>query len=254
MHELIAFLNSLPPEAISLAMIFMAYGGALFMMRAFGLNGLIAFVIVAIIGANIQVIKTAQFSVFTHPVALGTELFASTYLVMDIITEFYGAARARKVIWIGFACQLLFSAFMILLLGYHPVDTTAGSDAAVVESALSTILQPQPGLVAAGMISYLISQNLDVTIYSWMKRQTHGGSLWLRNQFSNVAAALIDNTIFSVFAWEIFAEKPVPIDSLIFTYILGTFWIRVIISAGDLPFMYLSRKIFAHSGEKAAQA
>ena len=247
MGTVIAFLTTLPPEALSLAMIATAYGGVLVMMRLFGLTGLTAFIIVAIIAANFQVMKTVQFSVFAHPVALGTELFTSTYLAIDVIAENYGAAAARRTIWTGFACQLLFTFVMLLTLGYHPLPEGAG-----IEGALTTLMLPQVGLLAAGLMSYLLSQHLDVTIFAWLKRRTGGRQLWLRNGASNIAAALLDNTVFSILAWRVFAAHPIPWDSLIFTYILGTFYIRVFVSLLDTPFIYLSRKVFRMTPHREA--
>lgn len=228
-------------------MIFVAYSGVLVFMRLFGLGGLAAFIVVAILGANIQVLKVAQFSVFEHPVALGTELFASTYLAIDIVAEYYGKQQARKIIWIGFACQILFTLLMILTLGYaSPLASTAQEVVRIeeVENALDVILQPQAGLLAAGLTSYLLSQHLDVSIFVWLRRETGGRFLWLRNGASNIVAAFVDSAVFSFLAWRVFAQEPISYDVLLHTYILGTFYIRVFVSLLDTPFMYLSRLLF----------
>lgn len=241
-------MNRAPPGVIALLMLLAAYSGVLMMMRFFGIYGLVAFVVVAILGANIQVLKVVQFAVFPHPVALGTILFASTYLAIDLITEYYGAQLARRIIWLGFCCVLLFNIFMILMLGYRPVDVAiAGPEyafAVETEKSLKTVIQPQLGLLVAGLTSYLISQHLDVWLFAYLKRKTSGGSLWLRNNVSAIVSALIDNTVFSLLAWRIFAATPVPWDTLVYTYILGTFSARVCIALLDTPFMYLSRRVF----------
>ena len=244
MDALITLLHALPPEAMSLAMVATAYGGVLLLFRLFGLPGIAAFVVLALLGGNIQVIKVAKFSVFQSPVALGTELFASTYLAMDVIAENYGPGQARRTIWLGFTSQLLFAWIMILTLGYRPLTGPGAADQAGVEGALKALMQPQMGLLAAGLISYAISQNLDVTIFARLKRATRGGQLWFRNGVASLAAALTDNIIFSTLAWEVFTEKRVPLHDLIFTYILGTFYIRALVSLLDTPFMYMSRKVY----------
>lgn len=235
---LIAWMHQAPPELIEITMLVCAYGGALVMFRLFGLTGLIAFNVLALIGANIQVLKVVQFHVLPEPVALGTILFSSSFLTIDLITEYYGAAVARRTIWLGFCALLLHNTFMLLTLGYAPLAT---ADAQHVETALSTLVAPQPGLLAAGLIAYLVSQNLDVTIYSRLKKSTGGRFLWLRNIAATAPAVLIDNTVFSVLAWQVFAAKPVPLDTLVSTYILGTFFVRMLITVLDTPFMYLSR-------------
>ena len=262
MHEIITIfveaMNRAPPGVVALFMLLTAYGGVLVLMRLFGIYGLVAFVIVAILGANIQVLKVVQFAVFPHPVALGTILFASSYLAIDLVTEYYGSALARRIIWLGFCCVLLFNVFMILMLGYRPVDVeTSGPEYAFAietERALKLVIQPQLGLLVAGLTSYLISQHLDVWLFAYLKRKTSGGSLWLRNNVSAIAAAFIDNTVFSLLAWRIFAATPVPWDTLIYTYILGTFSARVFIALLDTPFMYLSRRVFRNSPHYVAPA
>lgn len=253
MVHLIEAMRSLPPELLSLILIAVSYSGVLIFMRYFGLSGVAAFFVLAVIGANIQVLKVVKFSVFDHPVALGTELFASSYLAIDIVTENYGKEQARKIIWIGFACQILFTALMLITLGYASPLVGSAEDLArigAVESALNTILQPQAGLLAAGLFSYLLSQHLDVSIFVWLRRETGGRFLWLRNGASNIVAALVDTIVFSFLAWRVFAPEPVPLDALLYTYILGTFCIRVFVSLLDTPFMYLSRRVFR--GERGA--
>jgi len=251
MGELVSFLigqmNAAPPELISLLMLISAYGGVLVLMRKFGAHGLVAFVVIALVAANIQVLKVVQFTVLPQPVALGTVLFSSTYLAMDLLAEYYGAALARKTIWIGFFCLLFYNLFMLLTLGYRPLTAQAATGmvptAAETENALKLLVQPQLGLLLAGLISYLVSQHLDVFLYTKVKRSTHGKRLWLRNGIATIISALVDNTVFSILAWEVFAATPVPLNQLIFTYILGTFLARVLVALLDTPFMYLSRQI-----------
>ena len=67
--------------------------------------------------------------------------------------------------------------------------------------------------------------------------------MWLRNNASTAISALIDNTIFSVLAWIVFAADPLPWSTVIFTFILGTYWLRLIVAAMDTPIIYLSRYV-----------
>ena len=54
------------------------------------------YTVIAVIGANIQVLKIVDFPFFSNPIALGTILFASTFLTTDILTEYYGSKFAKK--------------------------------------------------------------------------------------------------------------------------------------------------------------
>src|SRR5262249_51648099 len=152
-----------------------------------GLIGLVAFAVLAIVGANIQVLKVVQFTILPQPVALGTILFSSSFLAVDLITEYFGPATARRTIWLGFCCLLLHNVFMLLTLGYRPLDPSTPESLAV-EGALATFAAPQPALLAAGLVSYLVSQHLDVALYAKLKRATQGQHLWLRNVAATVPA------------------------------------------------------------------
>ncbi len=73
----------------------------LLLLRLFGEVGIFIYTVIAIISANIQVLKIVEFPFFSNPIALGTILFSSTFLATDILTEYYGSKVARKNILVG---------------------------------------------------------------------------------------------------------------------------------------------------------
>lgn len=242
---LVAFLNALPPELVLVLEAVLCFSAILGMARWFGAAGLYAYIVVAILGANIQVLKAVQFSLYGHPVALGTILFASTYLATDILAEHYGRAAAQRGVMIGFAAFLLWTAVTVLTLGYAPLTAAqAGEEMAwalPMQEHLSALFTPVPALFAAGMISYLISQTHDVWAFHRIRALTGSRHLWLRNNASTIVSSLIDNVVFSVLAWVVFAADPIGWEPLVFTYILGTYWLRLAVALADTPFMYLAR-------------
>lgn len=245
LQAIVTWLNGIPPEFVSALMMLAAYGGVLVLLRLFGAWGLTAFVLSGVIGANIQVLKVVQFNIFPNPVALGTVLFTSTYLATDMLTEYYGPVAARRAIWLGFCGLLLHNLFMLLTLGYRPLDAGAvGAEYAWAlpnHDAMTSLFMPQPGLLIAGLAAYLISQHLDVAAFLWLRKRTHSKHLWVRNLGSTLASTFIDNVVFSVLAWVVFAPTPMPWQPLVFTYILGTYAARLIVALLDTPIMYMSR-------------
>ncbi|MGV6819852.1 MAG: queuosine precursor transporter [Parvularcula sp.] len=243
--SLIDWLATVPPLGIAVLTILSVYGSLLLFLRLFGRTGAAAFCAIAVIIANIQVLKVVKFGFAPDPLALGTILFTSTYLVTDILNELYGKRAARSVIWVGFAALIFFNVIMILTLGYGPLNDTALSGdyswASDVDRALETLFLPQPGLLAAGLISFAVSQLIDIQIFSWIRRETKGKFLWLRNTVSTAISTLIDSTIFSVLAWVVFAADPIPWRVVIITYILGSYGVRLALAFIDTPFMYLAR-------------
>ncbi|MEQ8966160.1 MAG: queuosine precursor transporter [Azospirillaceae bacterium] len=257
-RHLIDALNALPPEAVWLLMLLVCFSAVLVLTRVFGESGLHVYIAVAVLGANLQVLKPVQFSVYADPVALGTILFASTYLATDILAEHYGRASARKGVLLGFSAFLLWTVIAVLTLGFRPLSPAEAGEglawALPIHDAMATLFTPVPAFFAAGMIAYLTSQYHDVWLYSLLRRLTGGRHLWLRNNASTWVSALIDNTLFSVLAWVVFAPDPIGLEPLIFTYILGTYLLRVAVAALDTPFVYLARFAVRSPGPASAYA
>lgn len=242
---IIASLQSGPPEFVWLLLLIVCFSAVLILSRLFGEAGLVAYVVVALLGANIQVLKQVQFSVYDDPVALGTILFASTYLATDILTEHYGRAAARRAVLIGFACFALWTVLMVLTLGFAPLTPEQAGEglawALPMNGAMTELFTPVTAFFVAGMLAYLTSQYHDIWLYSLLRRLTGGRHLWLRNNASTWISALIDNTIFSVLAWVVFAPEPLDFTTLVFTFILGTYLLRIVVAFVDTPFVYLAR-------------
>ena len=246
----IAFLNSIPTELVLGVELLAAFSAVLIMLRIFGQAGLYLYIGVAIILANIQVLKIAQFGFYAEPVALGTILFASSYLCTDILKEHFGTQAAKKGVWLGFAAAILTNVFMMLNLGFMPPtvgEAGPGSAWAVGNhDHIAALFLPAPALLAAGMTAYLASQFHDVWLYDLLGKITKRKHLWLRNNASTMISALIDNTIFSVLAFIVFAADPLPWDTVLWTYILGTYVLRLAVAALDTPFLYLAARCIRH--------
>ena len=255
----IAALNALPPEAIWIAQLVACFGGILFFLRLFGPTGLCIFMVLAVIGANIQVLKVVDFALLPDPVALGTVLFASSYLCTDILAEYYGRHWAHRAVWIGFFGLLTFILFMYLGMGFAPltpdVASATGNDWALgTQGNLVAIFNQTPIFFIAGMAAYLTSQFHDVWMYRLIRRLTNGRKLYLRNIVSTVISALIDNTVFSLLAWIVLPPEPLPLDTVIWTYIIGTWILRVAVALLDTPFIYLARRCLPPADRGAVAA
>lgn len=243
---LVQGLNTWPMWVVWLLQLLFCYGAVLLMLRLFGATGVFVFMGVMIIAANIQVVKAVFFPFYPQPIPLGTALFAATYLSSDILTEYYGVAVARRGILLGFAAFVMMLLCMIFTMGFVPLTAMESQVAGIpdgeqVQSALLVLFTPAPALLLAGMSSYLISQFMDVALFAWLRRLTGERGLWLRNNFSTLLASLVDNAVFSLLAWRVFAVHPVAWHTLIFGYILGTYLLRVLVSILDTPFIYLAK-------------
>ena len=237
--------NDISIEFTWIIFLFICFSSILIFLKFFGEVGLYVYTSIAVIAANIQVLKIVKFSFFIDPVALGTVLFASTFLCTDILAEYYGVKSARKNILLSFSGFLLMTILMLLTIGFKPLDEiTAGDNYAWALSSqdnLIGIFLPFSIFFSASMIAYLSSQFFDVWFFERISKFTNRRFLWFRNNFSTIISSLIDNTIFSIFAWIIFNPNPLDFHTVLFTFILGTYVLRVFIALFDTPFIYLAK-------------
>jgi hypothetical protein len=213
MNELLFFLQT----GISLILVLLA--GRLGYAYMVGLVGGIAVLM------NIVVVK--QIDLFGLSVTAGNVLYASIFLTTDIIAEHYGRREAHRAVWIGFLVSAFFAAMAWLVVQYRPGPYD------FAHSYLKQAFALTPRVVAASMISYLISQHLDVRLYHGIKHLTGGRHLWLRNNLSTWTSQLIDSTLFTIGAF--WGVLPNLGQIIIFTYI-----IKIAVAALDTPFIYLS--------------
>ncbi|MDC3017330.1 queuosine precursor transporter [Pelagibacteraceae bacterium] len=233
--NLTAIFNSFSTELMWVILLFFCYISILTFLRLFGYVGIFIYCALAVIGANIQVLKTVDFFYSPEPVALGTILFASTFLCTDILSEYFDKNKARMNILIGFCAFLFMTLLMVITIGFKP-----SSDDWVQES-LSNVFTPMTRFFIASMIAYLISQYFDVWFFNYIKRVTSEKYLWLRNNLSTIASSLVDNTVFSIFAWILLNPEPVSIYNVIMIYILGTYLLRILLALFDTPLIYLAK-------------
>jgi uncharacterized integral membrane protein (TIGR00697 family) len=246
--NLVAWMNGLPPEAMLVIEMAVCFTLIPIMLRLFGASGMFIYIAIGIVGANIQVLKAVKYSFFSDPTALGTVLFASSYLCTDVLTEYYGRAVAKRGILLGFAAMLLMTTMMMLAIGYRPMTPAEAGDgmawALPNHDHIVALFMPAPTLLAASMTSYLISQFNDVMVFQKIRNMTGTRHMWLRAAGSTMISALVDNTIFNSLAWVVFpwilGETPLSISVLVFTYIVGTYWIRLGMAVIEAPYIYVA--------------
>lgn len=249
-QNIINLISNQNTEVVWFIMLVLCFLSILVFLRLFGYVGLYVYSAIAIIAANIQVLKQANFNFFSSinekiipfyepsPIALGTILFASTFLCTDILSEYYGKEKARKNVLIGFCSFFLMTILMLVTIGIQPAEDEWVS---MVQESLAILFTPMTSIFVASMIAYLISQYFDIWFFSYLKTVSSNKLLWLRNNVSTAVSSLIDNTIFSIFAWIILNPNPFPLSDVIMTFILGVYLLRVFIAILDTPFIYLAK-------------
>jgi queuosine precursor transporter len=261
--DLVAGFNALPTESMLVIELAVIFSLIPFMLR-FGAAGMFIFIAVGILAANIQVLRAASFSFYAVPIPLGTVAFSATYIATDVLTEYYGRAVARKAVWLGFSAMLLMTVMMVLVMGYKPLSAEeAGPDlmwAIANDEHIRALYLPQATLLVAGLFSYLVSQLNDIFVFQKIRQLTGRSQLWVRACGSTAVSALVDNTVFSTLAWYVFprilgqTDQAVDLYTLIFTFILGTYWIRLAMALMEAPAIYAARWFLPEDDLRAYEA
>lgn len=197
--------------------------------KFFGKNGLIAWVALATVLANIITAKNAM--ILGMSTAIGTVMFASTFLVTDIISECYGKKDAKKAVYIGlFADAILIISTQIALL-YTPSEFDYAHD------AMETLFSLNLRISIASAVMYFVANMADVLLFNKMKEKMNGKQLWLRNNVATILCNCLEN-----FGFIGLAFCGIYDFNTIITIAVSTSIIEAIVAVLDTPFLYLARK------------
>lgn len=158
---------------------------------------MVAFVVVLLL-SNIVVVKVMRLGPFTiGPLTLGpwitdgaTFLFPISYIFGDILTEVYGYARSRRVIWSGFAA-IAFASLLYTVVGWMP--PAADWDG---QEAYMRILGQVPRFAVAGLIAFWVGEFCNSFLLARLKVLTTGRWLWSRTIGSTILGQAVDTSIF----------------------------------------------------------
>lgn len=203
--------------------------------KIFGKKGLLIWIPIATIVANIQVVQTIE--IFGFTATLGNIVYASSFLVTDILSELYGKKEANKAVWIGFFSVIAMTILMNMALLFHPLE---GDDfSAISFESLMTIFSLMPRIVVASLLAYLVSQRHDVWAYHFWKNKFPGvKKIWIRNNLSTMSSQFLDSLIFTLVAFYGKYDFVILTEIFLTTYILK--WIVALV---DTPFIYWAIKI-----------
>ncbi len=129
----------------------------------------------------------------------GTLLFPISYIFGDVLTEVYGYAGGRRVIWVGFAMALLLSA-TLWLVGRMPgeVNWEANTGQAAYNAILGGVTSG--GIIIASLVAYFTGEFSNSYVLARMKVLTRGRWLWTRTIGSTLVGEGVDSVLFVLIA------------------------------------------------------
>lgn len=223
-------------EILLISSIAIIYGSVMLFYRLFGKTGLIAVNVLVTILANIEVLLLVN--AFGIEMTLGNVLFASTFLITDILSENHSKKDANRAVVISSVCSLLFIVISQMWLLYTP----SANDWA--RGAFDTIFAVTPRVVCVSLLVYLVSQLTDVWLYhkwwDWCKKRFGDArsGLWIRNNGSTLISQFFNTFLYTFLAfWELYTVD------VLWSIFVSSYAIYIVTSLLDTPVVYCCRLI-----------
>ena len=148
----------------------------------------------------------------------GILFFPLSYVLGDVLTEIYGYARARRVVWAGFASVLFMAAMSWIVVAMPPAPGWAG------QSAYEQVFGLTPRIVLASVAAFWAGELTNAFVMARMKVMTGGKRLWQRTIGSTVVGQGVDSLIFYPLAFLGVWTTSQVVTVLITNYLLKVLW------------------------------
>ena len=159
----------------------------------------------------------------------GVLFFPISYLFGDILTEVYGYARSRRVIWAGFAA-LIFASLMSLVITWLPAAKVMSADK---QAAINLIFGQVPRIVLASLLAFWIGEFINSFVLAKMKLLFAGKFLWIRTIGSTIFGEIADTLIFYPIAF--YGDWT---NEQLISVMIGNYFIKVLWEVAATPFTY----------------
>jgi queuosine precursor transporter len=180
-----------------------------------------------------------------QPVLLSAGIipFPVTFILTDLLNEFYGSAGARFVTWLGFGmCLLVYGLLSVGTL--LPVDPRTF----IPKPVFMTLSSQYTGMFIASISAYLVGQLLDIAVFNGFKTLTKNRFIWLRATGSTVVSQLFDSCIVTGIAfWGQLSLADMG------QLAMGNYVWKFIIAVGITPLLYLGHALLKNILKSSAQ-
>ena len=196
------------------------------MTYSFRFITLVALFVTCLIAANITAVKLISLYGLLLPAAI--VIFPVSYILGDVLTEVYGFRQTRRVIWLGFLCNLIVVAAIWIGLVLPAASFWDGQE------AYERILGATPRILAASFLAYLVGEFANAFVLAKMKIATEGRFLWARTIGSPLVGQGLDSLVFITLAF----AGVIPLGALA-TAIVTQWLVKSAYEAAATPVTYL---------------
>lgn len=183
-----------------------------------------AFVAILLLSNLIGAAKLSSVSIAGHEFVYGAGIlfFPLGYVIGDVLTEVYGYARARRVIWVGFAALLFMAVMSYVVVSLPPADGWEG------QAAYEAVFGSTWRIVAASLIAFWAGEFVNSFVMARMKIWTKGRALWTRTIGSTVVGQGVDSLLFYPIAfWGVWSNEQV-LTVMVTNWALKVMWEAVL--------------------------
>ena len=170
----------------------------------------------------------------------GVLFFPISYFFGDVLTEVYGYARDRRVVWAGFGALAFASMMAAIVVALPPAASWV-----VHQPAVEFVFGNTPRIVLASIIAFWCGSFVNSFVLAKMKVLTNGRWLWSRAIGSTMCGELVDSTLFTTIAFYGIWANALLIEVLFTQYFLKVLW-EVLAT----PLTYRLVRILKHSEDE----
>jgi queuosine precursor transporter len=186
------------------------------------------------IGSKLFVVEIPLgFTTLPATLSVGAIWFPITFLLTDVVNEFYGAKGARFITFLGFWMAIL--AFLIILAARF---IPAAAFSPIPHDTFNTVFGGANRIFAASLVAYLIGQLVDITIFQALKRLTQHRFIWLRATGSTLISQLIDTLVVTYIAF--YGVLPAAVLQ---RAAATSYFVKVLLAVGLTPVIYALHRV-----------
>lgn len=229
MNELIFFLSMIA-----------VFGIVVMVGHWFGETGLVAWVAISTVLANIILPK--QIELFGLNVTLGNIMFSSTYLCTDILSEKVGFKRSRKAVYIGLITAIFYVGLTQVSLLFKPNDYD------MAQEAMANLFALSARVTIASIVMFFLANLCDVYLFEKL-RKAFPEKLWLRNNVSTIVCNCLENFLLMIIGFLGIYDFKTCMEIALCTCAVET-----IVGLCDTPFVYLGRRYFRDNTTRSVES
>lgn len=205
--------------------------------------------VTALILANVTGVKLFRFEIplpwRDEPLGIehtaGMLAFPITFVLTDLLNEYYGRRGARRAVYIAFAMGAV--AFL-LIWAARALPIMEGIPGTATPEAFENVFGAAALMYLASLAAFLIGSLLDILLFAFFKRLTGGRLIWLRATGSTVVSQLFDSVLISIFFFQIaqimVGQEPATLGQTLRIGLTG-YGLKFVIAVALTPLIYLGR-------------